>query len=360
MTTNHIRRGKSLLWAMVAILIVGLVVGKFLRQAHSDTLQDAYTGIITVSGFVAEHQPFTRHIEESGVLTGNKESTIAAETGGRVVEINVEVGDNVRVGEPLVRLDDELYRLDSEHAKIAYDKAQMDLERLEKLYTDKSVSDSDIEAVRLAAKGAEVQYRMALKTYQDATIKAPFNGTVAAKFTEVGQMVERGAPIVQLVDLSTLKLIVPVSEADVKYVTPGAEAIIYIESAADTVRAQVAAVGSRATSGARTFPVELKMKGAKNLRSGMFARAIIATATEHEAMLLPRAAVLPDAGNMIVFLANGATAQKQPVRIIGTTGDKIAVEGVSEGDTVLTTGNQALTHGSQITLTLQGREVIEQ
>ncbi len=350
------KKSKTVLWSFVVILLIILIGGRIIRQAQSDTLQDAYSGIVSVSGFVAEAKPFTRQIEESGTLAGNKESTIAAETGGRVLKVFVDVGDFVHTGDPLVQLDDELYRLESERAKIAYDKAAMDLDRLEKLFSEHSVSESDIEGARLAAKGAEVQYRMALKTYNDATIRAPFSGTIAAKQTEVGQMIERGMPIVQLVDIGTLKLTVAVSEADVKYVTPGADAVVIVESAADTIRGKVAAVGSRATSGARTFPVEIKLNGNPNLRSGMFARAIIAVSTVDDVLLLPRAAVLPDAGNTIVFLAHGSTAQKAPVHIIGNSGDFVAVEGVAAGDTVLTTGNQVLTHGSQIALTLQPSE----
>jgi RND family efflux transporter MFP subunit len=310
-----------------------------------------------VSGFVAEAEPFTRQIEESGTLTGNKEATIAAETGGRVLRIFVDVGDKVRTGEPLVQLDDELYRLESERAKIAFDKAQMDLDRLEKLYADKSISESDIESARLGVKSAEVQYRMALKTYNDATIRAPFSGTVAARLTEVGQTMDRGMPVIQLVDLSTLKLVVPVSEADVKFIAPGADATIIVESVGDTLPGKVAAVGSRATAGARTFPVEVRLAGSNSLRSGMFARAIIATATQENALLLPRVAILPDAGNTVVFLAHGAMARKARVNVIGNAGDFVAVEGIDDGDTVLTTGNQLLTHGSPIALTLHGREV---
>lgn len=349
-------KSKTVLWGLVVVLLVILIGGRILRQAQSDTLQDAYSGIVSVSGFVAAAEPFTRHIEESGTLSGNKESTIAAETGGRVLKIFVDVGDVVKTGDPLVQLDDELYRLESERAKVAYDKAKMDLDRLEQLYADKSVSESDIEGARLAAKGAEVQYRMALKTYNDATIRAPFSGTVAAKLTEVGQMIERSMPIVQLVDIATLKLVVSVSEADIRYVRPGAEATVIVESVADTIRGKVAAVSSRAATGSRTFPVEIKLAGKPNLRSGMFARAIIATSTIENTLLLPRAAVLPDAGNLIVFLAHRGIAQKTPVRVIGNSGDLLAVEGISAGDTVLTTGNQALSHGSQITLTLQERE----
>jgi len=346
------KKSKTILWGTVVLLLALLIMGRILRQAKSDTLQDSFTGIVTVSGFVAEAQPFSRNLEESGTLAGNKEATIAAETGGRVTDVRVEVGDYVRLGDPLVRLDDELYRLESERAKVAYDKAKMDLDRLEKLYQDKSISDSEVEGARLAAKGAEVTYRLALKTYNDATVRAPFNGTVAAKFTEVGQTVERGMPVVQLVDLSSLKLTVSVSETDIKYLAPGAMATIIMDAVGDTVPGKVSAIGSRATTGARTFPVELKLAGAKNLRSGMFARAVISGATTENALLLPRAAVLPDAGNTIVFLARGGTARKRVVDVIGSIGDRVAVEGIEAGDTVLTTGNQMLSHGSQIALTL--------
>jgi RND family efflux transporter MFP subunit len=170
-------------------------------------------------------------------------------------------------------------------------------------------------------------------------------------------MVERGMPIVQLVDISTLKLTVNVSEADIKFISTGAPATVIVEAVGDTVQGKVSAIGSRATAGARTFPVELRLPGSKKLRSGMFSRAVIATKTLEDALLLPRAAVLPDAGNTVVFLAKGGTAQKRIVDIIGNVGDQVAVDGIAVGDTVLTTGNQMLTHGSQIALTLAGREV---
>ncbi len=350
------KRSKTVLWGSAILLLALLIGGRLWRQAKSETLQDTYSGVVTVSGFVAQPQPFTRLIEESGTLAGNKEATIAAETGGRVVDVYVEVGDYVKTGDPLVRLDDELYRLESERAKVAYDKATMDLDRLQKLYQDKSLSESDLENARLGAKGAEVAYRLALKTYNDATIRAPFNGTVASKLTEVGQTVERGMPIVQLVDISTLKLTVPVSEADIKFVSVGATATVIVDAVDDTVQARVTAVGSRATSGARTFPVELRLPGSKQLRSGMFARAVIATRAVEEAILVPHTAVLPDAGTTVVFLAKGNTAHKRVVEVIGAEAEQLAVDGVLPGDTVITTGNQMLSHGSQIMLTLSGRE----
>jgi len=351
------KKAKVSLYGVVilVIIVIIMIMGRARRQSKNDAFADPHTAVVTVTGMIAQPEPFTRRIEETGVLSGNKEATVAAETGGRVLEVKVDVGDVVHQGQPLVRLDDELYSLESDRAKVAYDKAKMDLDRAEKLYLEKSISDADIENARLGAKGAEVQYRMALKTYNDATIRAPFSGTVAAKMTEVGQMVERGMAIAQLVDVGSLKLTVQVSEADLKYISIGAPATVIVEAVGDTTSGKVTTIGSRATSGSRTFPVEIRVPGDKMLRSGMFSRAIIGTEALTNGILLPREAILPDAGRVIVYRARGNTADKAVVQVIANSGDRVAVEGVLAGDTVITTGNQTLTQGTPISLALDLR-----
>jgi membrane fusion protein (multidrug efflux system) len=332
--------------------VLALVAGKAL-QAENDAKQEkSYTGIVTVSGLVLKHEPFTRKIEESGTLVGRKESVIAAETGGQVMQVLVDVGDVVRAGSPLVRLDDELLELEAARALVAFDKAKLDFERVEKLYLQKSISDSELEGARLGMKAAEVQYRMAKKTFEDATIRAPFAGTLAAKFTEVGQMLDRGQPVVQLVDVSTLKLTLNITENDISDVVIGAPVEVLVESIGESYAGAVTAVGSRALNNSRTFPVEIEVPGNERLRSGMFARATVTLGVDDKGLLLPRAATLPDVGRIVVFLVNGDKAEKKSVKIIGSDGDRVAVNGISEGDTVIVTGNQMLSQGSKISLTL--------
>jgi RND family efflux transporter MFP subunit len=347
---------RPLLIGGVILLVIIMIVARIARQSKADALKDAYSSIVTVKGLVATPETYTRNIEETGVLTGNKEAVVAAETGGRVLEIKVDAGDLVHKGDALVRLDDELLHLESERAKIANDKAQMDLDRVQKLYAEKSISEADLENAKLGAKGAEVQYRLALKTYNDATIRAPFSGTVAAKMTEVGQMVERGMPVVQLVDIGSLKLTVPVAEGDLNYLSVGVPARVIVDAVSDTVQGKVISIGSRATTGSRTFPVEIQLPGDKKLRSGMFARAVITAQTNANGILLPQEAVLPDMGRMIIFRSRGNTADKIAVRVLGVSGNRVVVDGVTAGDTVITTGNQALSQGTQISLTLDARK----
>lgn len=335
------------------VLVILLVAGRLIQQAHGDVAQNAYTGIIPVSGFVLQPAPFAKSIQESGTLKGKRESILAAETGGQIEQVFVEVGDVVRQGQAMLKLDDELLELEAERALIAYDKARLDFDRVSKLYEEHSISESDFEGARLALKAAEVQQRYAKKTYEDATIRAPFAGTVAARMTEVGQMIDRGQPVFHLVDTQKLKLPISVTETEIRDVVVGASANVFVEALGDSFPAEVTAVGARAMQGARTFPVELTMDAADGVKSGMFARAFIFAGVDSSSLLVPRAATLPDVGRPVVFTVKDGKANKVPVKVLGMSDDHVSVAGLSAGDTVIVTGNQLLSQGSQLALTLQ-------
>jgi RND family efflux transporter MFP subunit len=346
------RKTKSTL-VIIAVLLAVLIAMRLVRTARTEVATDNISSTVPVTGFVIRAQPFVRTIEETGTLLGHRESVISAEVGGRVTGVAVEAGDQVDAGATLVRLDDELFSLEAERAKIAYDKAKLDFDRVEKLHEQRSVSDSDFEGARLGMKGAEVAYRLAAKNNHDATVRAPFAASVAARMVEVGQMIERGMPVAQLVDMSSFKITVQVAEADIPLVKEHAPAMVYVETLADSIPGEVFAIGSHAVPGSRTYPVEIKLPGRPGLKSGMFARVIIAGATDENGLLIPRAAALADMGRLAVYIADGATAHKAIVKTIGTLGDQLAVTGLDAGDTVLVTGNQLLSEGTSIKLSLR-------
>lgn len=342
------------LYGGIVLFIIVIFIGRYIRQAKSDALNTTYSSVVTVAAVIASPKQVSLTVEETGTIQGNKEAIIAAESGGQVEKWYVQLGDFVKIGEPILKLDDELYRLEYERANIAFEKARMDFLRIEKLYNEKSVTESDFENAKLMKKSAEVQVKYAQKTYEDATIKAPFSGSVASKFTEVGQMIERGVPVVQLVDLSTMKLTINVNEIQMKLVQIGSDAEISIPSIDEFSSGKVAAVGNRATTGTRTFPVEITFSGKSQLKSGMFARVKLIGSSIDNAIVLPRIAVLPDAGNSIVYLAKQNTAEKRKVKVLGYQGEDVVLEGIEVGDTVVTVGNQLLSHGLNLVVKMNG------
>ena len=336
-----------------AVLIVTALFANNAIQSNAEPAQDAYKRIVPVSGFVLAPAPFVQTIMETGTLTGRRESVLSAEVGGQVERILVDVGDNVRAGQPLMQLDDRILELESERALVALEKARLDFDRVEKLEHEGSISQSDYEGARLNLKGAEVQYEFAKKTYEDATVRAPFAGTIARKMTEIGQMVDRGQPVLYIVDNEQLKLELAVDESRIASIQVGAPVVIFVEALNDSFPAEVSAVGARATNGSRTFPVEVKLAAADGIKAGMFARAFVFAGVDSTSLLVPRAATLPDVGRTVVFLARGDKAEKRAVTVLGMSGDQVAVDGVAAGDTVIVTGNQLLSQGSHLALSLK-------
>jgi len=338
--------------AIVALAIV-IVLANAARKEKSDQLQNPYTGVATVNAVAAKNRPFPRLIEETGVLTGVRESIVSAEIGGQVVEVFVEVGGRVAPGAPLIRLDDDLLRLEAARARNVYEKAKMDYDRVQSLHSRKGASDAELEGMRLGMEGAEVGWKMAQKNADEATIRAPFGGVVAQRFTELGQMIERSMPVVQLIDNSQLKLTLQIREDQIRFIDPGSPAIVHVDAAADSVVGQVVAVGAKASMGARTFPVELRMPGSPILRSGMFARASIDAGFITDAIVIPGLCVLPDAGKTIAYISRDNIAYKVDVTVIGVNGAEMAVSGVSEGDVVVTTGNLLLSQGMPLSVKME-------
>lgn len=346
-------RTRTITLSVGGLIIAALIAGKLWNKAHGNVTDTAYSTVIPVGGFVLRTEPFTTIIEQSGTLQGRHEAVLSAETGGQIEQILVNVGDMVRRGDALLKLDDAILEIESERALIAYEKAKLDFDRVEKLFNEKSISQSDYEGARLSLKSAEVQYRYAKKMFEDATIRAPFAGTVTAKLTEVGQMIDRGQPAFHLVDSGQLKMQVSVSEMDVHKIIAGAPAMVFVEALQDSFPATVASVGARAMQGARTFPVELTLEAAEGLKSGMFARAFIFAGVDSNSFVIPRAATLPDVGRTVVFRAKNGKADKITVKVLGMAGDQVSVEGIASGDTLIVTGNQLLSQGSEISLSLQ-------
>ncbi|MBI5058651.1 efflux RND transporter periplasmic adaptor subunit [candidate division KSB1 bacterium] len=347
------RKTKSTL-LIFAIVLLALITTRLIRSARTEVASDGVSLTVPVAGLVVTPQAFVRSLEETGTLQGNREAVISAEVGGRVTAVAVEAGEQVAAGAPLARLDDELLGLEAERAKVGFDKATLDFERVRKLHEQRSVSDSELEGARLGMKGAEVAYRLADKNYRDGTVRAPFAGSVASRFVEVGQMLERGMPVAQIVDASAFKITVQISEAEIPLVKERAPATVIVETLADSIGGEVYSIGSRAAPGSRTYPVEVKIPGRAGLKSGMFARVIIAGSTDEHGLLIPRAAALVDMGRLVVFVARGQTAHKVAVKTLGTQGDLLAVSGIEAGDTVIVTGNQLLAEGTPIQLSLRG------
>ncbi|SER21586.1 RND family efflux transporter, MFP subunit [Solimonas aquatica] len=150
----------------------------------------------------------TRERAFDGVLEAVNQSTVAAQTGGRVVEMAVDVNDTVQKGQVLLRLRDTEPRAQRSAAQAAYAEAQAQYERVKTVYEQQLVAKAQMERATAARDRARAALDAASEQESNAVIRAPYAGIVTARRIEVGELAVPGRPVVELLSLDKLRVVV--------------------------------------------------------------------------------------------------------------------------------------------------------
>ncbi|MGE5621147.1 MAG: efflux RND transporter periplasmic adaptor subunit [archaeon] len=337
-----------------SFLAVGLLLAYFLllRSPRTDTVkQEKILGDVAVNVTVAKKGKISNSISLVGVIQANKDINIISETQGLVTGVNVKVGDNVGQEAVLAEVDDVIMQSNLASAEINYLKARRDFERSEVLFQENSISASQLDLARLQLKAAENQLTVAKKQLSNTKITAPVTGTINTRNVEVGTMVQPGMVIANIVDISTLKVKLNISEREAFQIKPGDK----VEVTTDvypgvSFTGYVDNIASKADE-AHTYAVEVKLTNSRNhpLKAGMFARASFNSADEREAILIPREALIGSIRDAQVYLVKNKQAILQTVTIGRQAGPHLEViNGLQEGDIIVVSGQYNLSNNSRV------------
>lgn len=238
-------------------------------------------------------------------------------------------------------------RVEVEKAKIAH--AQAKLEQMRKRI---KVVEAEIEAAK-----AEWERRKTILQYTD--IHALTSGWVSKRYIYAGQFVKPGMPIVDIQDLSRVRIQVKVAEPDAPYVRVGTEAIIRFPALPNPHqerRARVTTVFPQLDPVTRTTTVEVVIDNPGELiKTDMYAVVDLVPEKKEKALTIPRLAVLegPDR-QPIVYVTDSVSAMSRPVKLGIASGDRVEVlEGVKEGELVVWKGQRNLSEGAQVNLVME-------
>lgn len=312
-----------------------------------------------------ERQDVRRSVTLVGTVEPWKRSTVASDLAGRVVAFPVKAGREVKRGDLLARLDTDTLMIQLESAMasraewvVRHDQAKLDLERIKALFEKEAVTRKERDdaiseelALRRRLSQLDAEIRRVRDRIKKSRIVAPFDGWIIEEHTEIGQWVEEGGPVVEMVDLSRLQVGVPVPERFVPFVRRGDPVTAVFDGlpgfkAAGTVYSIVA----QADRAARTFPVKMEIPNSDFvIKGGMVARVTLTVGETYEALVVPKDALVLKGGNQFLFLVqNGVVVQKQVKPGIHTDG-LVEVSGELEaGMDVVTQGNERLLPGQAV------------
>lgn len=310
-------------------------------------------------------QQFANTIQVSGDAGPVDQAEISAKIGGDIYQLKGEIGDAVRKGEVLARIDATRYSLAKEKAGLGVSTAQLsleqqkvDLDRSKALYDQKAISQKEYEAalnsyrmLEISLKSAQADLRSADINLKDTAVTAPISGLISARKVNSGENVNAGAPLFTLVDLSKVTISAGVAEAAVNQLKTGMPVQIAFESLGTQNFEGVITHISPVQDAAKLYPVKIEVNNAQGLiKSGMFASGTIALSAGEEGLAVPKEAVLHDQGKDYVFIAVGGKAVRKEV-VVGLGDEKVyqVKSGIASGDTVIIVGQEKLKDGALVT-----------
>jgi RND family efflux transporter MFP subunit len=273
-------------------------------------------------------------------------NNVVPQAGSRIKKINVEVGDFVAKGQVLAEMD----QTSLEQTKLKLDNDALELSRLQQLYEAGALSKSDYEAMQLSYNVSTSQYE---NLVENTILRSPLTGVVTARNYDVGDMYAMSQPIFVVQQISPVKLLVAMSETDYSKVKKGDS----VEITADAIPGRtfigkVNRIYPVIDAASHTFTAEVVVPNSDRvLRPGMFARARVTFAVNHS-IVVPDIAIVKQqgSGQKTVFVLNGDNTVSSRIVTLGrhTGADYEILEGLSEGEKVVTKGHTALRNGSEV------------
>lgn len=352
-------RKKKLIFVWTIIVFV-LFASVFLLFTNKAKMKEKITKNVILSEFPvtaesAKIEELNLILEYIGSVYPYADVNIQSEFPGKIVEVKANLGDYVKKGIILAKLDDEMKLANLQSAEANYQKAKKDYQRYEQLFKEKSINESQLDQAKFLLETAEAQYRMAKKQVEDTKIIAPFSGLIAMRNTEVGAVVSANTILFNLVDISTLRIKIQVPENDVLKIKEEDKVQIISDLKPDVIlEGKIQSIGAKADE-SRTFPVEVIVRNERNfLRAGMFVRVRIPSTKMGKTLLIPREALVGSIKNPQVYVVENQIARLRNIKLGIEVGKKLEVlSGLSEGELVVTNGIINLKDSTKVILVQQ-------
>jgi len=281
---------------------------------------------------------------------------------GRIAAVLVREGSTVSQGQPLFQVDDAELKAEVARAEAERDLARQSLARTSELLSQKASSQSEQERAEATARGAEAEYQLLKVRLDHTTVRAPFSGVVGRRLVSLGDYVTTSTGLMSIQTVSPQRAVFQVPERYADKLKVGQQ-----------VTFRVAALPGRAFSGrvdfvdpvvqlpGRTITVKaLVPNPRRELQSGMFIEARLATAVRPHAIVIPEDAVLPLQGTNFVWVVNQGKASKRQVELgVRTPGFVEVKSGVQGNEEVVVGGQERLAEGAPVQIKMVDRRPLK-
>jgi membrane fusion protein, multidrug efflux system len=314
-----------------------------------------------VTTAVARTEAWESVLTSVGSLAAVQGVTVTAELAGKIVNIAFKPGTLARAGDLLVQQDtsSEEAQLRATEATVAL--AKLNLERLGKLLSERTISQSQFDNADAQFKQAVAQSDNIRATIAKKTIRASFAGRLGIRLVNVGQMLNPGDAIVSLQSLDPIFVDFLLPQQQLAQVQTGLPVRVVTDALlGEVVDGKITAINPQVDSATRNIRIQATIPNAEErLRPGMFVNVAVVLPAKTKVLCIPATAVLYAPYSDSVFVVEEKTDEKsgkagkavrqQFAQLGEKRGDFVAiVSGLKEGDTVVSTGVFKLRNGQSV------------
>lgn len=335
----------------LAALLAGLAPGPAAAQGRT----------IRVTTAVAQTTAVEQTEWAVGVIESRLSAQVAAEVSGTVVRVLADEGQGVAAGQVLAEIETRQYRLsqDADEAEVGRLSAllrnkQLELDRARKLVAERLIAaeqvdgiEAELDALTQQLEGARAQVAESGRRLGKTRVSAPVRAEVAERHVDVGDYVQAGTVVFDIVDVEHLRVRLPFPEYRAPELAVGQK-----------VRLSSAAAGSQAVDSAitevrpsvnpanRSLTVIVDFTNPGSWRPGASVRAEVVLAVRPDAVTVPQVAVVRRPAGDVVYVIRDRKAEERPVKRGLRSGDRVEIlEGLRAGEVVAVDGAGFLTQG---------------
>lgn len=290
-------------------------------------------------------------VQAVGSLRSRQGVILRPEVSGRITQLNFRDGERVRKGQLLVQLDDQLPQAQVKQSQAELSIAQANHKRNQELLAQNFVSQRSLDESAANLEVAQAKLALAQATAARLKIVAPFDGIAGIRNVNVGDYLKDGTDIVNLEDIDTVYVDYRLPERFQTQLKPGQRAMVELDALPGrSFEARVQAVDPLIDANGRSIGVRASIVNQKLLlRPGMFARVTTVFGVREKARVIPEEAIVPQGGKQYVIKLvpgpdqDSLVSQRVEVKVgIRRPGQVEILEGLKDGDTVVTAGQQRL------------------
>ncbi len=318
---------------------------------------------------VVEQARSDEEMRLTGTVTSERTASLSPRVSGLVSRVRVDAGDRVSKGKALVDLDATLAKLALERTAAAVEEAQAQLSEQDRLYEEAremfarglvpetfmhaAAAERRVAAARVNRLAAEQKEQREL--VRRHTLVAPFTGVVSSRYTDPGEWVETGSPVLDLVDMRRLRIDVQAPQERYEQISVGTPVKVALDAlVGEALDGKVVARVPVNDPDARTFLVRVSLTGdSKLMTPGMSAQVVFPLGGRATVVKVPRDAVVrkPN-GSASVWIVNDGdvtTVSERQVDLGRSLRDWVDVRsGLEPGVRVVVRGNETLREGQQV------------